>query len=130
MGKTSKVLIIAGAILLVVLFIIFGVRKMSSPEKKQETTKQQSDSISIAIEAFNEQFTQYEDLSAPAYKVRELINKVNTLTGEHTIKVVKGDTKTEMTTKDINSAKDYTIEILSADYDEEGYVKKIRIFEN
>ena len=72
MENASKALIIAGAILVSILLITFGVMIMSSTGGTQDTVKQQSDSM--AIQSFNSQFLPYEGSGFTKEQILKLIS--------------------------------------------------------
>ena len=127
MENASKALIIAGAVLVSILLITFGVMIMSSTGGTQDTVKQQTDSM--AIQTFNSQFLQYEGTQKSAEQVRQLLSSVKASNGanaSHQIKIYKGSSGTvALASTGIVTGTKYTVAIT---YGTDGYISIIRVY--
>lgn len=140
MENASKALIIAGAILISILLISVGVLIMNSTGGITGSMKSSSDSM--AMQAFNSQFSSYIGTSISASQVKSLLSTIissNASDDNHIIKVTtsgtgfaSGAAKREVSTaadisainKGVKSTYKFTVE---ADYDDVGYINKITI---
>lgn len=135
MENASKALLIAGSVLIVILLIGVGMLIFNSIDNITGQAGDQADAM--AIQTFNDQFTQYESTNATASQTKGLINKVDAsnVNSSNQVKLTGAITKTSQ----INNSHRYTIEITkhaatdcscSNTETSEGYVCSIKITDN
>lgn len=131
MENASKALIIAGAVLVAILLIAFGMIMINSARTPIDEATGQSEQQ--AIEIFNAQFASFAGNQISGPSVRSLYSKILTSNAKtsHKITVTSGTTNVTNTIANtmasVINTKTYKVVF---GYDANGYINKVTITQN
>ena len=129
MENASQALLIAGAILIVIALIGFGVYIIGRADSIKNAGGDAMDTY--AIETFNSKFLEYEGTDISASQARKLISTINASNGANEKDItIYNDTdfgEGDNVAPTITAGQTYTVKV---NYGNDGYIDKIAIKQN